>query len=333
MERLPGEPLCVLVVRQQLRQLVAEDRDAARLEPDDRDARRGSRGAGRSARARGSGGPGRGSRSRRAGGRSRGGRGGSETREAGALEHPDGRGSDVRLEMVRERVGPEDDVAAHRPQTARARRTRRRTCAAAKRRQLAAAATRLPATFAAAARPGVCVTRFATPAARARRAAPSGRSARRRRRAAAAPAARSGARGTRPSASACRRSTGQSCVQPLHDRQRSSASSTSAERHSSSSLAVQHLPEQVRPAAGRVLLLAGDHVARAHHPALRAAAVADADAADGRVGEAAAVARVGEVRLQPRRAGSPGRGAGSRRSDTGRRPCPGSSSSRDPRSP
>ena len=38
MEGLPGEPSRVLVVRQQLRELVAEHRDAARLEPDDRDA-------------------------------------------------------------------------------------------------------------------------------------------------------------------------------------------------------------------------------------------------------------------------------------------------------
>ena len=37
-EGLPREPLRVLVVGQQLRQLVAEDRDAARLEPDDRRA-------------------------------------------------------------------------------------------------------------------------------------------------------------------------------------------------------------------------------------------------------------------------------------------------------
>ena len=110
MERLPGEPLRVLVVRQQLRQLVAEDRDAARLEPDDRDP-----GADLAAhafqhtlevaagqaeeavvveRAAAA------EVARR-----------QRDAQAGAPRAPGRRGSDVRLEVVRERVGPEDDVA------------------------------------------------------------------------------------------------------------------------------------------------------------------------------------------------------------------------------
>ena len=41
-------------------------------------------------------------------------------------------------------------------------------------------------------------------------------------------------------------------------------------------VALEHLEEQVRPAAGRVHLLLGDHVARAHRPVLLLAALADA---------------------------------------------------------
>ena len=88
-------------------------------------------------------------------------------------------------------------------------------------------------------------------------------------------------------------------------------------------LAVQHLPEQVRAAAGRVLLLACDHVARAHHAALRTAAVADPDAADRGVGEAAAVVRVGEVGLDGRRPVARARSGGSTRSGYGSTTLPG----------
>src|SRR5207253_9419962 len=51
--------------------------------------------------------------------------------------------------------------------------------------------------------------------------------------------------------------------------------------------AVQHLPEDPGTAPRRVLLLPRDHVARAHDAPVRAPAVADADAALCRVGEAA----------------------------------------------
>jgi hypothetical protein len=66
-------------------------------------------------------------------------------------------------------------------------------------------------------------------------------------------------------------------------------------------LAVQHLPEQPRPPARRVLLLARDHEARAHHAAARPPALADPDAASGRVNQAASVALKGEVGLHRRR--------------------------------
>ena len=67
--------------------------------------------------------------------------------------------------------------------------------------------------------------------------------------------------------------------------------------------AVQHLPEDSCAAASRVLLLERDLVARAHDVAARigAPALPDADAARRRVREAAVVVREGEVRLDVRR--------------------------------
>src|SRR5690606_22473986 len=51
-------------------------------------------------------------------------------------------------------------------------------------------------------------------------------------------------------------------------------------------LTLKHLEEEVRAAAGRVLLLAEHHEARAHRPAVQAPALADADAAQRRTCEA-----------------------------------------------
>ena len=69
-------------------------------------------------------------------------------------------------------------------------------------------------------------------------------------------------------------------------------------------LAADHLHQQPSASPGGVLLLPGDPVARAHHPSLVAAALADADAAGGSAGaERAAVVRVVEER--PRLAGEP----------------------------
>ena len=91
--------------------------------------------------------------------------------------------------------------------------------------------------------------------------------------------------------------TGQSRLQPLHDRHRSSASATSADRHPSwITCAVRHLEQQPGAAAGGVHLLARGPEARAHHPAVRGDALADAQAAAGGAGEAAAV--VGERELR-----------------------------------
>ena len=67
-------------------------------------------------------------------------------------------------------------------------------------------------------------------------------------------------------------------------------------------LAAQHLEEQPRAPARRVLLLARDHVARAHHAlGVGLAALSDADAAQRRVREVAAVVGVGELHGRPRR--------------------------------
>src|SRR5690606_34119406 len=66
-------------------------------------------------------------------------------------------------------------------------------------------------------------------------------------------------------------------------------------------LTLKHLAEEVRAAAGRVLLLAEHHEARAHRPAVQAPALADADAAQRRTCEAPLVVRVAEVRHRRRR--------------------------------
>src|SRR5581483_10618757 len=62
--------------------------------------------------------------------------------------------------------------------------------------------------------------------------------------------------------------------------------------------ALEHLEQQPRPPAGGVHLLAGHHVARAHRAAGFSPALADPDAAQGGVGEAAPVLVEGEVRLR-----------------------------------
>src|SRR6478752_7083978 len=67
-------------------------------------------------------------------------------------------------------------------------------------------------------------------------------------------------------------------------------------------LPVEHLEQETRAAAGRVHLLARRHEGRAHDVyAPGGAALADADTADGRVREVAVVARVAELDLRPPR--------------------------------
>ena len=93
--------------------------------------------------------------------------------------------------------------------------------------------------------------------------------------------------------------TGQSALQPLQARHRSRACRTSVLRQPSAiapprACAVEHLEQQPRPATGGVLLLLGDHVRRAHHPALVAAALPDTDAAQHGPAEAAFVLGVAE---------------------------------------
>ncbi len=57
----------------------------------------------------------------------------------------------------------------------------------------------------------------------------------------------------------------------------------------------QHLEQQPAPAAGGVLLLAGDHVGRAHHPPAAVPALADAHAPHHRALEPAVVVGIAEV--------------------------------------
>src|SRR5439155_14523502 len=64
---------------------------------------------------------------------------------------------------------------------------------------------------------------------------------------------------------------------------------------------VEHLPKSASASAGRVLLLACDHEARAHDAAVGTAAIADPDAARRRVRERAVILREGEMRLDLRR--------------------------------
>ena len=108
MERLLRETLRVWIVRQHLRQLVAEHRDAARLDADDRhagpdrapqDTKRSLEVAAGEAqeavvveRAPAADVPAR-----------------HDHAKTGVLEHLNGRGPDLRLEVVREGVRPEDD--------------------------------------------------------------------------------------------------------------------------------------------------------------------------------------------------------------------------------
>jgi len=72
-------------------------------------------------------------------------------------------------------------------------------------------------------------------------------------------------------------------------------------------VAAEQLPEEVRAAPRRVLLFAGDHVARAHDVviagalAVLAAAFADAHAAERRAREAPAVVGISKMGLGPRR--------------------------------
>ena len=91
-----------------------EDRDAARLDADDRRAGTESSRSVSSTRLAASAAPGRACRSRRAAARSRGGRAGSSTSVAGGLEHLDRGDADLGVEVVVERVGPEDDPRARR---------------------------------------------------------------------------------------------------------------------------------------------------------------------------------------------------------------------------
>ena len=90
---------------------------------------------------------------------------------------------------------------------------------------------------------------------------------------------------------------GHSLLQALHWRQRSSASkSVSLARPSpfDGQLAAHHQAEGIGPAAGRVHLVAGDHVAGAHRAGAGLAAGADARAHLDRAGEAPLAGEVEE---------------------------------------
>ena len=91
----------------------------------------------------------------------------------------------------------------------------------------------------------------------------------------------------------------------------------------------EHLKEQVSPAAGRMLLLTGHHVARTHGALVCLPALADAHAAK-RGARNAALDRQRKKGAHPDPAGSLG-AADYRWRRTDRRPCPDSSSRRDPR--
>ena len=60
---------------------------------------------------------------------------------------------------------------------------------------------------------------------------------------------------------------------------------------------LQHLEQQPASAPGRVLLLAGGHVRRAHHPAVTVPTLADAHAAHHRAVEPAVVVGIAEERI------------------------------------
>jgi len=62
-------------------------------------------------------------------------------------------------------------------------------------------------------------------------------------------------------------------------------------------LSLEHLEEQPYAPARRVLLLAGDHVARAHRPVPGAPALPKAEATLGRAGEVTVIVDEGEARL------------------------------------
>ena len=126
--------------REQLRQLVAEDGDAARLEPDDRHARADLVAQRVERSARGSGARGRGTRSRRAAVRSRGAPAAASRGSRRAASTSTAAMPTSRLEVVRERVGPED--ARGRPPPRRPRSANQRLERRARERAAAAAAAR-----------------------------------------------------------------------------------------------------------------------------------------------------------------------------------------------
>ena len=165
----------------------------------------------------------------------------------------------------------------------------------------------------------------------ARRAAPTSRSGPSRRRAGAAAAPRSSARGTRPCRWPCRRSSGtRSCIPCRPGRGRAPRLTGLVLPAALHRVALEHLEEQVGAAPGRVHLLLGDHVAGAHRPRVLLAALADADAALGRVGEAAVVVGELEVRLDLGRVVGRAEPEVLARQIRGRPPCAGSSCCRVP---
>src|SRR6059058_504266 len=93
--------------------------------------------------------------------------------------------------------------------------------------------------------------------------------------------------------------TGQSFVQPLHARQRSSASITSSDCQPPVMTSPSSISNRRRVRPRVECISSRGHEGRAHDvdPARRAA-LADADAAEGRVGEVAAVLRIAELDLR-----------------------------------
>ena len=193
--------------------------------------------------------------------------------------------------MVGEGVGPEENLAARRP---RVRRPPREPRPKRLGRERAACGARwaIPASaFATAARPGIWVTAFASPGATRRQPRPAVDRAHRIRGAGPQPALRSSARGTPPCRSPCPRRPGSRSCTPC-TRGRGRAPRAPPRPSTRVTVSPRSISNRSR-ARPRVECFSSrvDHVARAHRPALAAAALSDADAAHRAHARIAAVLR------------------------------------------